>query len=238
MCVSTGNTSYETSTTRVIFNTIDNSSGKPGPYSDYTDISTGVKADEIHDLTVQVNTDGDYTVHTLVWIDWNQDCDFDDANEEYDLGTAINETNLPTTESPLSIIIPSDALLGSTTMRVSTRYSLDPTSCMTGEDAEVEDYTVEVLDATASIKDVSFEGFNLYPNPSNGNFNLQFETASTAPVKLQLFDLTGRLVREMQFSNVAARFSESISFKNTAKGLYLLKIKNGSKQTTRKLVIE
>ncbi|MBT6378293.1 MAG: T9SS type A sorting domain-containing protein, partial [Flavobacterium sp.] len=28
------------------------------------------------------------------------------------------------------------------------------------------------------------------------------------------------------------------SFKNTAKGLYLLKIKNGSKQTTRKLVIE
>ena len=238
VCVSTGNTSYQTSTTRVVFNTIDNASAKPAAYSDYTDISTGVKADEIHDLTVQVNTDGDYTVHTLVWIDWNQDCDFDDANEEYDLGTAINETNLPTTESPLSIIIPSDALLGSTTMRVSTRYSLDPTSCMTGEDAEVEDYTVEVLDATASIKDVSFEGFNLYPNPSNGNFNLQFETASTAPVKLQLFDLTGRLVREMQFSNVAARFSESISFKNTAKGLYLLKIKNGSKQTTRKLVIE
>ena len=95
-----------------------------------------------------------------------------------------------------------------------------------------------ISEATASIKDVSFEGFNLYPNPSNGNFNLQFETASTAPVKLQLFDLTGRLVREMQFSNVAARFSESISFKNTAKGLYLLKIKNGSKQTTRKLVIE
>ena len=238
VCVSTGNTSYQTSTTRVVFNTIDNASAKPAAYSDYTDISTGVKADEIHDLTVQVNTDGDYTVHTLVWIDWNQDCDFDDANEEYDLGTAINETNLPTTESPLSITIPSDALLGSTTMRVSTRYSLDPTSCMTGEDAEVEDYTVEVLDATASIKDVSFEGFNLYPNPSNGNFNLQFETASTAPVKLQLFDLTGRLVREMQFSDVAARFSESISFKNTAKGLYLLKIKNGSKQTTRKLVIE
>jgi len=238
VCVSTGNTSYETSTTRVVFNTIDKSSGKPGPYSDYTDISTGVKADEIHDLTVQVNTDGNYTAHTLVWIDWNQDCDFDDTNEEYDLGTANNQVNGVTTESPLSITIPSDALLGFTTMRVSTRYNLDPTSCMTGQDAEVEDYTVEVLDATASIKDVSFEGFNLYPNPSNGNFNLQFETASTAPVKLQLFDLTGRLVREMQFSDVAARFSESISFKNTAKGLYLLKIKNGSKQTIRKLVIE
>jgi len=88
VCVSNGNTSYETSTTRVVFNTIDNSSGKPGGYSDYTDISTTVKADEVHDLTIQVNTDGNYTVNTLVWIDWNQDCDFDDENEEYDLGTA------------------------------------------------------------------------------------------------------------------------------------------------------
>jgi len=36
-------------------------------------------------------------------------------------------------------------------MRVSTKYASDPTSCMTGEDAEVEDYTIEVIDATASL---------------------------------------------------------------------------------------
>ena len=238
VCISTGNTAYVTSTTRVIFNTIDNPSGKPGAYSDYTNISTNVKADEVHDLTVQVNTDGNYTVHTLVWIDWNQDCDFDDANEEYDLGTANNEPDIATTLSPLSVTIPSDALLGSTTMRVSTKYNSDPTSCMTGEDAEVEDYTIEVVDATASLDNDTFEGFNLYPNPSNGNFNLQFDTASSDNIQLQLFDITGRLVRELVFTNEAARFSESISFENTAKGVYLLKIKNGNKQTTKKLVIE
>ncbi len=37
VCFSDGNTSYVTSTTRVVFNTIDNSSGKPGAYSDYTE---------------------------------------------------------------------------------------------------------------------------------------------------------------------------------------------------------
>ena len=123
-------------------------------------------------------------------------------------------------------------------MRVSTRYNSDPTSCMTGVDAEVEDYTINVLDATASINDYAFEGFNLYPNPSNGNFNLQFDTVSSDKVKLQLFDITGRLVRELNYANIAARFSESVSFENTSKGLYLLKITNGSKQTTRKLLIE
>ena len=238
VCESTGNTAYVTSTTRVVFNTIDNPSDKPGAYSDYTDISTSVKPDEVHDLTVQVNTDGNYTVHTLVWIDWNQDCDFDDENEEYDLGTANNQPDIATTLSPLSVTIPSDALLGSTSMRVSTKYNSDPTSCMTGQDAEVEDYTIEVIDETASLEDDAFEGFNLYPNPSNGNFNLQFNTTSSDRIELQLFDITGRLVRKLLFTNVATRFSESISFENTAKGVYLLKIKNGNKQTTKKLVIE
>ena len=238
VCSSTGNTDWETSTTRVVFNTIDNSSGKLGGYSDYTDISTSVKADEVHDLTIQVNTDGNYTVNTLVWIDWNQDCDFDDENEEYDLGTAQDVEDGVTSLSPLSVTIPSDALLGSTTMRVSTKYLTDPTSCMTGEDAEVEDYTIEVVDATASLDNDIFEGFNLYPNPSNGNFNLQFNAETTESVEIQLYDLTGRLVKELQFSNISLRFSESISFHNTAKGFYVLKIKNGTKQTSRKLVIE
>ena len=109
---------------------------------------------------------------------------------------------------------------------------------MTGQDAEVEDYTIEVIDETASLEDDAFEGFNLYPNPSNGNFNLQFDTTSSDRIELQLFDITGRLVRKLLFTNVATRFSESISFENTAKGVYLLKIKNGNKQTTKKLVIE
>ena len=237
VCFSDGNTSYVTSTTRVVFNTIDNSSGKPGAYSDYTDISTTVRPDEIHDLTVQVNTDGDYIVHTKVWIDWNQDCDFDDVNEEYDLGTAENVADAATTLSPLSITIPSDAIEGLTTMRVSTKYASDPTSCMTGQVAEVEDYTLAV-DATLFVEDSIFERFNLYPNPSNGSFNLKFNTESNENVEIQLYDLTGRLVKELQFSNISFQFSERISFQNTAKGFYVLKIKNGTKQTSRKLLIE
>ena len=237
VCFSDGNTSYVTSTTRVVFNTIDNSSGKPGAYSDYTDISTTVRPDEIHDLTVQVNTDGDFIVHTKVWIDWNQDCDFDNVNEEYDLGTAENVADAATTLSPLSITIPSDAIEGLTTMRVSTKYASDPTSCMTGQDAEVEDYTL-VVDATLFLEDSIFEGFNLYPNPSNGSFNLKFNAESNENIQIQLYDLTGRLVKELLFFNTSFQFSERISFQNTAKGFYVLKIKNGTKQTSRKLLIE
>ena len=97
---------------------------------------------------------------------------------------------------------------------------------------------IEVIDDTASLDNDTFDGFNLYPNPSNGNFNLQFDTSSPDRIELQLFDLTGRLVKELLFTNTATRFSERISFENTAKGVYLLKIKNGNKQTAKKLIIK
>ncbi len=149
-CYSYGNTSYNTSTTRVIFNTIDNASAKPADgngnaYSDYTNITTDINQGDSYDLTVQVNTDGGYTVASMVWIDWNHDCDFDDAGEEYDLGTANNVSDGATSNSPLSITVPAGATLGETTMRVSSKYSSAATSCQTAFDGEVEDYTVNVL---------------------------------------------------------------------------------------------
>ena len=230
---------YATSTTLVQFNTIDNPSAKPSGYSDYTAIATTVKKGDTHELTINVNTDGNYTVHTVVWIDWNQDCDFLDTGENYDLGDASNTEDGATTLSPLSITIPEGALLGSTKMRVSTKYSTDPASCTDATfDGEVEDYTVTVEEATATIEDFVFSGFNLYPNPSKGTFNLNFDVVNTEKVVVQLFDIRGRLIGEKNFLDTNTRFSESISFQRAAAGLYLVKITNGNKQTTRKLVIQ
>ena len=95
-----------------------------------------------------------------------------------------------------------------------------------------------VIDPTASVKDFAFSGFNLYPNPSTGKFTLNLELINTGKVSVRLFDVTGRLINEKNFFNKNTFFSEKINFNNTAKGLYLVKITNGNRQTTRKLIIE
>ncbi len=148
-CTSYGNTSYQTSVTLVDFNTINNSSGKPSGYSDYTAQSTDVTIGNSYNLTVNVNTDGNYTIYARAWIDWNQDGDFNDAGEQYNLGSATNTSNGPTSASPYNITIPAGAALGNTRMRVSARYNAYPTSCETGFDGEVEDYTINIADLSA-----------------------------------------------------------------------------------------
>ena len=150
-CSSSGNNSdgYNTGTRQVIFNTINNSTPiEDNDYSDFTSISTTVTQSAIYNLSVYVNTDGAYTTRTRAWVDWNQDGDFIDAGELYNLGTAYNVANGITSLSPLSITIPAAAALGNTTMRVSTKYSTTPSSCETGFDGEVEDYTINVVAAT------------------------------------------------------------------------------------------
>jgi hypothetical protein len=231
----------------VEFNTIDNTSGNDHDptaddgYEDFTAISTNIKKDDTHTITVKFNTAG-YQDHCYVFIDWNQDYVFNTTNERYDLGSHTEDRATAT----FDIVVPSDAVLGSTRMRVIIEYD-DPNNdygqgpCtadfITGW-GETEDYTVVVEEATASIKDYAFSGFNLYPNPSNGDFNLNFDVVNTDKVSVQLFDIRGRLIGEKNFLDTKTKFSERISFNKAAAGLYLVKITNGNKQTTRKLVIE
>ncbi|WP_372745507.1 GEVED domain-containing protein [Lutibacter sp.] len=157
-CDSYGNTFYDTGITRVNLNTINNDDvTKNNGYEDFTSQSTSLTQGISYPLTVNVNTDGNYTVETRVWIDWNQDGDFFDTNEEYDLGTANNGTNIATDKSPLSILVPSTANLGPTRMRVSVRFSSAPSVCDTNFDGEVEDYTVNIVSATP-MPEINIQG--------------------------------------------------------------------------------
>ena len=100
----------------------------------------------------------------------------------------------------------------------------------------VTDFTIN--SAPASVEDVAFSGFSLYPNPSNGTFNLNFNVIDTDKVSVQLFDVSGRLINQQNFFNTSASFAEKINFNKVSSGLYLVKVTNGNKQTTRKLIIE
>jgi hypothetical protein len=102
----------------------------------------------------------------------------------------------------------------------------------------VNDSNFTIQEPAASVDDESLAGFTLFPNPSEGNFQLQFNTASTDLVELRVFDLAGRTVYTKDYKEVSGFFDEAISLGNMAKGIYLLRVVNGGKLSTQKLVIE
>lgn len=146
-CDSYGNTDFGTGITGVEFNTINNLSapGDQPDYSDYTALSTAVSIGQSYDLSVKVNTDGNYKTAAKVWIDWNRSGTFEVSTEEYDLGTAVNVADGYTTNSPLIVTVPASAQPGMTRMRISNKYDSAATPCESGYDGEVEDYTIEIV---------------------------------------------------------------------------------------------
>lgn len=123
---------------RVQFGSIDNSSAQSF-YEDYTNLSTDVEAGNTYPITI---TNGEvFASDDLgIWIDTNQDEDFDDPGEQV-VCTVDDGAN-----GTYNITIPSDALGGTTRMRIRIKFNGADcgTSCGTTQWGEVEDYSLNI----------------------------------------------------------------------------------------------
>ncbi|WP_458628041.1 GEVED domain-containing protein [Winogradskyella sp. PC D3.3] len=199
-CDSYGNGSdgWLTLINNVKFNTIDNTSPNiDNDYTDFTAISTTVTIGQTYNLDVRVNTGGTYTTVTRAWIDWNNDGDFSDANEVYELGNAYDVVDGSTDGSPLSIEVPSNAVIAATRMRISTKFGSTPsTPCQTTFDGEVEDYTINIqqpVNAEINVKGNNISianGFNA-PYGLNNTLYASTDVGSTGPEKSYIIENIG-----------------------------------------------
>jgi subtilisin-like proprotein convertase family protein len=93
--------------------------------------------------------------------------------------------------------------------------------------------------ATLSTPTLEFSDFSVYPNPSNGNFNIQFtnNASNGNEVKVLVHDMRGRLILEKNFES-AVTFNQNIQMNNAQTGVYLLTVTDGDIKQTRKIVVE
>ena len=82
----------------------------------------------------------------------------------------------------------------------------------------------------------NFSEFTVYPNPSNGVFNVNL--SSNQDVQMSLYDLRGRNVYSELHSNNSVTFNKEVDFRGMASGVYLLNVESGDKKATKKIVIQ
>jgi chitodextrinase len=72
--------------------------------------------------------------------------------------------------------------------------------------------------------------FQVYPNPSNGNFNVIFDESNSLHL-VEIYSLLGQKVYEKEVN------STSISLPNLQKGTYIIKVTKDSKSNIEKIII-
>ncbi len=139
-CTSRGGNSKEY-INRVQIGTINNTSDKNNGYGDYTSLSTNITIGSVNNITITpLWIRSIFSENYNVWIDLNQDKDFNDAGE---LVWSSSKSKFRTIYG--SFTIPNNALTGPTRMRVSMKNGSLSTPCEIFSNGEVEDYTVNII---------------------------------------------------------------------------------------------
>lgn len=125
--------------------TINNSSSFSA-YSDFTGISTSMEPETGYPITI-TTTEPWETDECGIWVDWNQDIDFDDDGEEIAIISNPGSGIYATIVTP-----PADAVLGDTRMRIvlsdtDENVGGPAVACGSVSYGEVEDYTITVAEA-------------------------------------------------------------------------------------------
>jgi endonuclease I/chitodextrinase len=85
--------------------------------------------------------------------------------------------------------------------------------------------------STFSVNEFNADDFNIYPNPSNGNFTIDF-TKEDEKFDVEIFSLIGQKVFKQENVN------QNISISNLQQGIYLLKIIKENKSIIKKIIIK
>jgi subtilisin family serine protease len=141
-------------------------------YSDFTSENITLEAGAAINISLTPGFKSSaYNEYWKIWIDYNGDKDFDDANElAFDAGSMSNSTVTGT----MNII---STATGTTRMRVSMKYNGAQTACETFSYGEVEDYTVtfgEIIDTEAPTAPTSLSSSSI----TETTFTLSWNAAS------------------------------------------------------------
>ena len=230
-CVSQGTISGDDFITRFSVDNYVNTSGDDGGYRLFSNTPIVLNQGDYH--KVSVSQGKRFVEHVTVWLDTNQDGDFDDTGEE------IFQTVFSTLDTfkDGSFIVPAGALLGTSRLRVALRWNQPAPPCGNYRYGEVEDYCVQIMPGTAinQIKN-PISNFSVYPNPFKQTITLAFDLDKNTDATLQLFNSIGQEVYQQAWEALPSGSQQLSLPLDIPVGMYVLLLKTKDGQQYKQIV--
>ena len=108
------------------------------------------------------------------------------------------------------------------------------------DDGVLEAWSMRICTAkkTLGIDKNSLDDFQVYPNPTEGQFTVIFSSEELGDVSISVYDLLGRKLLEKSYKDTSIRFEEVFNARNLTSGIYILKVRRGQYASSRKLKIK
>ena len=90
--------------------------------------------------------------------------------------------------------------------------------------------------AEASLVNQKFATLRIIPNPSNGNFTIDYNLKLEKDIRIKIFDIAGALIREAITKPKSDQIK--LDLKDLSQGVYILRLENDNYWLSRKLIIQ
>ncbi|NQY30159.1 MAG: T9SS type A sorting domain-containing protein [Flavobacteriaceae bacterium] len=87
-----------------------------------------------------------------------------------------------------------------------------------------------------STNDLVFEEFAVFPNPSNGSFNVKLKSNSGNNISIIVYDIKGRVIFSKVYTDTI-NFTQRVNLKSVQSGIYLVNVTDGHSKVVRKIII-
>lgn len=160
----------------------------------------------------------------------NVDATFDDAG--IPLVCATNPAITGT-------LIPAQALSAFNGQSSQGIWTLTMTDSYNSDGGQLNNWGISFCSAAPPLDIIKNEltALMVYPNPNNGNFNVQFKNTATESVKLNVYDMAGRVIFEKRY-NTQGDFNENIQLNSVSTGVYLMSIFDGERTQVKRIIIK
>ncbi|MSP70339.1 MAG: T9SS type A sorting domain-containing protein, partial [Bacteroidetes bacterium] len=197
--------------------------------------------------TINVSTTGPYSVLVT---DVNGCSDADTMN------VTINPLPTVTATASSNVVCVDDAVIALTGTPTGgvwsgpgvTGSSLSPTAAGLGTHTAIYSYSdlngcagtapviVQVNACVNVIESILANGFNVYPNPTNGTFTLTIKDADFLELSIQITSIDGKLIASDRTSNVSGDYTSRFDLATHANGIYFLKVSGNGQTFVQKIV--
>jgi len=144
----------------------------------------------------------------------------------YILETNGNLTQVPLTQVQKITFFGTDMILHKTDASIITWATVD-----------VQKYYYALTTSIEHLEAQENDGILIYPNPSNGNFNISYQVKQKSKVNISIFSIDGKLIKSLLSEQKEQGIYNLNISESLKQGSYFIKISNQNNLVIKKIII-
>lgn len=108
-----------------------------------------------------------------------------------------------------------------------------------GNNLYIDDVNLSLPPSTGIDENNLLGAFNVYPNPTNDQFNLELDIIKNSQLDVSIIDVLGKEVKNIyQGSNSSGNFRRSVNVKDMDAGVYLIRVIIDNEIAVKRIIVE